>query len=217
MEHSSIMCGLLCRMIGARFVASTRTEMICQMGAHAKVTCISVKFKFKERATIMTMNARRLEKKTTGTNFEHKYVWSNQWYTVDDIACTAALAAWALEKVLQCTYIQIPYPGLASFRAATAESLGKGAFAYAGMQEPTYNNSRKSCYSHQCNINFTASNIVVRTRHLQNTIKLPENIRQSWYGEKCGYTDLSKSSGHNSLEDTFVQLARMVEAMTLAE
>ena len=165
---TSTLCGLLCRLIGTRFVASTADTVISQVGVHGSCSNVRIKINVRDNKQIIEIQVladsnRNVVKTASRRCPSH----------TTEIAHTACLARWAFDHIVSCAFIQTPYPGIVSVTYARASVLCKAAGAFAKTSIISYKCDTHEGISNAITILFGETNIVVKnTKGESDTISL---------------------------------------------
>jgi len=148
---SSVVCGLLCRFMGTRFVASTTDHMICAVGVHASPCSVRARVRFGTTSIsmIITITQASGSHSTKASHFDHATTHSHvNVVGIDNaIVFTAAVARWACPQLMRTTFLQVPRAGLKGCNSITSLTIAAAAMTYSGQGGAEYNvqSHRASC------------------------------------------------------------------------
>lgn len=140
--RASLNCGLLCRMLGARFAAATSHTVLATIGTHSNTAAVSVRVALKSWRAEATVSVRGDDgqEHVTKTNREYSAL---TFLVCDagaarDVAFTSAVARWLCPCVMRVTFVRVPRCGLRGCTTTTSRTLACALFTFVGAHDVVY-------------------------------------------------------------------------------
>jgi hypothetical protein len=210
-----IHCGLLCRFIGARFVAATASTFVCQISASANVNAVTLHFRMSNGVVHLTVSVLNeddctlITKKSLKTD---KLKWTRlRTNATVGLIYTSHVAQWACPIVAGATFMQIPHSGMRGCTILTSYTLAACAFAFAGFTTFTYDSTLHIAESSGVRIYFWPRHISVKihTREYADIVPIIDGIAVSKDADAFVYLD-SLARRYHVIDEFIVQTCRTV-------
>jgi hypothetical protein len=216
-DSPPLLCGLLCRFLGTRFVASTRYGMVCQVGAHATSSAVGVRLDFAADTIKFVITV----KSQTGSDLVTKFSCSlcSLYAPVDDgridagVVFTASVARWAYPHLVRTTFIQIPRSGLRGCASATAVSIGAAAMCFCGKAGALYHHNTHTATAKGVKVVFWPRHITVDVAGAQGIVHIPDSVvtRRTRFDGRACYLYADGVGTTNNLDEVIVQTCRAMQ------
>ena len=185
-----MLCGLLARFVGARFVAANRNVFVCQIGAHSMASAVTVHFVMKELTVQMTIyiknNAGRVFTKTNSVVYGSNVAYGPSFDA--DVVHTALVASWASPILVRTTFMQIPYSGTPGKESVTSVTLAAACFRFCGDPIPDYSGSGHIASSGPATITFWPRHVSFIVGTLSDVVHIAPEIGAHDSGDYMRYT-----------------------------
>lgn len=217
-KEPALLCGLLCRFLGTRFVASTRHGMVCHVGAHGSVSSVNLRLDFMNSTIKFVVTIKPESGSDLVTTF------SCAFRDIHDSVCdprvdaavvfTAAVARWAYPRLMRTTFIQIPRSGLRGCVSATAVTIGAAAMGFCGMAGALYHHNTHTATANGMKVVFWPRHITVNVGGAQDVVYVPDSVTTRstrCNGRVCYVYIESETNTPNNLDELIVQTCRVMQ------
>ncbi len=217
-EQPALLCGLLCRFMGTRFVASTKHGMICQVGAHGNASSINLRLDFMKNNIRFVVTINPEDGSPLVTQFScpfrdiHASVCDDR---VDQsVVFSAAVARWVCPRLMRTTFIQIPRSGLRGCVSATAITIGAAAMSFCGKSGALYHHNTHTATVKGIRVVFWPRHISVNTEMTQEVVYIPDSVatqKTICNGKPCYVYVERETNTPNNLDEVIVQTCRVMQ------
>lgn len=206
-----LLCGLLCRFLGARFVAASRSRFVCQIGAHAMAKAVTVHISMRGGDVLMQVVIVPDTGGNVCTSYSCRYPRAADRGPGgdSDVVFTARVARWVVPILMRTTFVQIPHSGARGCAAVASHTLAAAAFAYAGGGDKfEYDSRAHRATSGSVALLFWARHVSLVCPAGEFVVAVPISTMACDAGEYMQYTEADES-GHNGVDELVVQTCQM--------
>lgn len=198
----SLLIGLLCRFLGARFVVSTKTGFVAAIGrsAHSHQVKITVKYTGTRVAADIAITNMGGSQSVRSTSMPVPH-------ETKDAPLTSAVAAWIIPHIAAVTGPALSDPGIASVSRITRLELLDTIAAFAGS--PLRVDSQGKTWTGKKNIVLWPRHIVIKTKKGDRVTPFPPAVEMAYTDNgDFAYTSVAARSPAHAVDAMIVDACR---------
>ena len=205
-QPPSLLCGLLARFVGARFVAASRSTFVCQIGAHSMASAVTIHFVMTSSTVRMTVyiknNAGKVYSKTNSIINDSSVAFGPSFDA--DVVHTALVASWAAAILVRTTFMQIPYSGTPGKKSVTSVTIAVACFRFCGNTIRDYSALGHIATGGRATVTFWPRHVSFKVGDFSDVVHIPHEIGAHDSGDYMRYT-YNETVVRNVVDELIVQ------------
>ena len=206
---AELLCGLLCRFMGSRFVAAGEHAVICSTaGTHAND---AIQYTITLHQGHVTLDIKQMALSGTAaaaTSSRAKYKvpisGSGDGSFHRAVVLTALVARWVSPKICGLSLMQTPYAGVKGCSKALAITIAAAVMTFVSEPILTYNKRSKTAIGSKTSVQFWERYIVIHSAATNNKATIPCSEGITSLPTKNGFMYIDNSYRQTNALDAFI-------------